>query len=336
MQPGFGVWMFFDFTPGLHVVIPKVIISTLWMNRESLNRSMTAEETWTVNRLLTWTRDFFKKKGIEKPQLESEILLAHAMKIKRIELYTAFETEPTEAQRTIFRDFVKRRGNGEPAAYLTGSKEFYSLLFNVDRNVLIPRPETEDLVLQTLDKLQTYPESYVPVIADVGTGSGIVAVALAKHLPKHLPLATIIAVDISPEALNIARSNAEMNGVAEPIKFRQSDLLANVPETLDIVVSNPPYISQSEYNLLPTDIKDFEPKTALLAGTTGTEVIERLIPQATERLRPGGYLLMEVSPMIAESVVKLLSGWDNVQIFPDSAGRQRIIYGLKRQQSRNR
>ena len=290
---------------------------------------MTAEETWTVNRLLAWTRDFFKKKGIEKPLLEAEILLAHAMNIKRIELYTAFETEPTEAQRTIFRDFVKRRGNGEPAAYLTGFREFYSLPFKVDCNVLIPRPETEDLVLQTLDKLQTYPEGYALVIVDVGTGSGIIAVALAKHLPKHLASTKIIAVDISSEALNLARSNAERNGVADRIEFRQSDLLENVSETLDVVVSNPPYISQSEYDMLPADIKGFEPKAALLAGAGGAEVIARLIPQAAERLRPEGHFLTEVSPMIADSIVKLLTGWGNVQIFSDSAGRRRIVYGTK-------
>jgi len=289
---------------------------------------MTAEETWTIHRLLHWTRDFFQKKGIEK--LEAEILLAHAMKIKRIELYTAFETEPTEAQRTTFRDLVKRRGNGEPTAYLTGYKEFYSLLFNVDHHVLIPRPETEDLVLHTLDILKTYSADCTPVLADVGTGSGIVAITLAKHLPKHLAQATkIIALDISPEALNVARGNAETHGVVDRMDWRQSDLLEQVSETLDIVVSNPPYISQSEYEALPADVKNFEPKVALFAGTKGTEVVERLIPQAAARLRAGGHLLMEVSPMIAEAVAKLLHDWDNVRIIPDSAGRQRIVYGSK-------
>jgi len=290
---------------------------------------MTAVETWTVNRLLAWTREFFKKKGIEKPQLEAEILLAHAMNIKRIELYTAYETEPTEAQRTLFRDFVKRRGSGEPSAYLTGSREFYSLRFKVDRNVLIPRPETEDLVLQTLDTLNTYTNKNAPIIADVGTGSGIIAITLAKNLPKPLTAATIIAVDISAEALNVARHNAETHGVTDRIEFRQSDLLAQVSETLDIIVSNPPYISQSEFESLPTDVKDFEPKTALLAGTKGTDVIERLIPQSAARLRSKGHLLLEVSPMIADSVAKLMHGWDNVQIVQDSAGRPRMVCGQK-------
>ena len=291
---------------------------------------MMADETWTINRLLHWTREFFKKKGIEKPQLEAEILLAHAMKVKRIELYTAFETEPTETQRTVFRDFVKRRGNGEPSAYLTGSRDFFSLLFNVNHSVLIPRPETEDLVMQTLDTLKTYPEGYAPVVADVGTGSGIIAITLAKHFPKHLSLSNkIIAVDLSSEALDVARRNAETHGVTDRLEFRQSDLLEQVSETLDVIVSNPPYVSQSEYEALPTDVKDYEPRMALLAGTNGVEVIERLIPSATDRLRAGGHLLMEVSPMIAEMVAKLLCGWDNVQIFSDSAGRQRIVYGQK-------
>ena len=288
---------------------------------------MTAEETWTVNRLLAWTRDFFKKKGIEKPQLEAEILLAHAMKIKRIELYTAFESEPTGVQRAVFRDFVQRRGSGEPAAYLVGTKEFYSLPYKVDRSVLIPRPETEDLVLQTLDIVKSY--DHAPVIADIGTGSGIIAVTIAKHLPKHLITARIIAVDVSIEALDIARGNAEMNGVAERIEFRQSDLLEQVPEMLDIIVSNPPYISQSEYDVLPADVKNYEPKQALLAGAKGTEVIERLLPQSADRLRAGGHLLVEVSPMIAESVADLLTGWDDKQILPDSMGRRRIVMGRK-------
>jgi len=290
---------------------------------------MAAEEIWTVNRLLVWTRDFFKKKGIERPQLEAEILLAHAMNVKRIELYTAFESEPTESQRTVFRDFVKRRSNGEPCAYLTGFKEFYSLLFKVDHNVLIPRPETEDLVLHTLDQLKTYSENGAPVIADVGTGSGIIAVTLAKHLPKHLTAVTILAVDISMEALNVARSNAEAHGVAERIDFRQSDLLERISEPLDFIVSNPPYISQSEYEALPVDVKNFEPKMALLAGAKGTEVIERLIRQSADRLRSDGWLLMEVSPMIAESVAELWYGWHDVQILPDSAGRQRIVCAQK-------
>jgi len=148
-------------------------------------------------------------------------------------------------------------------------------------------------------------------------------------LPKHLSTVKIFAVDISAEALNIARHNAETHGVADRIEFRQSDLLEQVTETLDIIVSNPPYISQSEFESLPIDVKNFEPQSALLAGVKGTEVIERLIPQSASRLRTGGHLLLEVSPMIADSVAKLLHNWNDVQIFSDSANRQRIVRGEK-------
>jgi release factor glutamine methyltransferase len=286
---------------------------------------MPPTETWTVKRLLEWTTDFFKKKGIDSPRLEAEILLAAAMKIKRIELYTNFDTEPNEPQRTIFREFVKRRGMGEPVAYLVGFKEFYSIPFKVDQNVLIPRPETEQLVLETLDILKTFPETSHPSICDVGTGSGAIAVALAKNLPKLLELSAIVAVDNSSETLRVAESNAVENGVADRIKFCCSDLLTKVAGTFEVIVANLPYISQSEYNALPENIRNFEPQHALLAGTKGTEVIERLVTQLPEKLQPDGYVLLECSPMIAQSVAELFAGWKTVRIIKDNAGHQRLV-----------
>jgi release factor glutamine methyltransferase len=286
---------------------------------------MPPTETWTVKRLLEWTTDFFKKKGIDSPRLEAEILLAAAMKIKRIELYTNFDTEPNESPRTIFREFVKRRGMGEPVAYLVGFKEFYSIPFKVDRNVLIPRPETEQLVLETLDILKTFPETSHPSICDVGTGSGVIAVALAKNLPKLLELSAIVAVDDSSEALRVAESNAVENGVADRIKFCCSDLLTEVAGTFEVIVANLPYISQHEYDALPEDIRNFEPPHALLAGTKGTEIIERLVTQLPEKLQPDGYVLLECSPMIAQSVAELLAGWKTVHIIKDNAGHQRLV-----------
>jgi release factor glutamine methyltransferase len=288
---------------------------------------MSAEQ-WTVKRLLEWTRDFFKTKSIEKPQLEAEILLAAAMKIKRIDIYANFDSEPTESQKAVFRDFVKRRGNGEPTAYLVGHKEFYSLPFQVNKNVLIPRPETEDLVLKTLDMIKTLPDGTL-TIADVGTGSSAIAVALAKNIPARVESVKIIAVDISTEALVLAKQNAKTNGVADKIEFRQSDLLDSVPEPLDIIVSNPPYISEAEYQALPKDVKNFEPKSALLAGKTGREVIERLIPQAEKILKPGGHLLLEVSPMITAAVINLFNGWKQVSVYRDSFGRERIVHAVR-------
>jgi release factor glutamine methyltransferase len=292
---------------------------------QQVGGSMSQTETWTVKRLLEWTTDFFKKKGMDSPRLEAEILLSSAMKIKRIELYTNFDSEPSEPQRTIFREFVKRRGTGEPVAYLVGFKEFYSIPFKVDRNVLIPRPETEQLVLETLDILKTFSKTSRPSICDVGTGSGAIAVTLAKNLPKLLEPLAIVAVDCSLEALRVAESNAVSNGVADRIKFCCSDLLTEVAETFDVIVANLPYISQAEYDALPEDIRNFEPQHALLAGTKGTEIIERLVTQLPEKLQSGGYVLLECSPMIAQSVAAFFANWKSVRIINDNVGHQRLV-----------
>ncbi|MDR2754212.1 MAG: peptide chain release factor N(5)-glutamine methyltransferase [Planctomycetaceae bacterium] len=287
-------------------------------------------ETWTVKQLLEWTTDFFKKKGIEMPRLDAEILLSTTMKIKRIELYTNFETEPTETQRSLFREFVKRHSMGEPVAYLVGFKEFYSIPLKVDPNVLIPRPETELLVLETLDILKTFSDNSFPIVCDVGTGSGAIAIALAKNWPKSVKQTTIIAVDISSEALKIAESNAVLNNVDRQIVFCYSDLLSGVTETFDVIVCNLPYISCSEYELLPNHIKNFEPQQALLAGAQGTEIIERLTSQLPQKLKSGGSVLLECSPMIAQSVATLFTGWHSVKIIKDNAGYQRLVVAAKK------
>ncbi len=287
------------------------------------------QDTWTVKRLLEWTTDFFKKKEIDSARLEAEILLAAALKIKRIEIYTNFETEPSEEKRSVFRDFVKRRGAGEPVAYLVGFKEFYSLSFKVDRNVLIPRPETEQLVLEAIDFLKSFPEGSKAEVCDVGTGSGAIAVTLAKHRPKTLKALTVVAVDLSPEALAIAKENAQTHGVV--IRFVESDLLGAVSGPFDLIVSNPPYVSASEYEALPDDVKKFEPKLALLAGPKGTEVIERLLVEAAAKLSPGGRLLLELSPMIADQVRTLFGdAWSSVSLLDDLAGRPRIFSATKK------
>jgi release factor glutamine methyltransferase len=302
----------------------------IWMSEQS--------EKWTVGRLLNWTADFFKSKGIESPLLDAQILLAKAMQIKRIELYTNYESEPAESQRAVFRDFVKRRGAGEPAAYLVGVKEFYSIPFQVNSHVLIPRPDTEQLVLETLDKLKCIVENYrndnsklesnsisdsvsadAVSLCDVGTGSGAIAIAIAKNHLRILNSLSITAIDISQDAIEIAKLNAKSAGVWEQINFVQSDLLERIDESFDIIVSNPPYVSRVEYENLPVDIKNYEPKLALLAGESGTEVIERLSLQAFDKVKAGGFFLVEISPMIAEAIKKILidGGWQNVQILYD-------------------
>src|SRR6056297_2668080 len=257
-------------------------------------------ERWTVLRLLEWTTDFFKQRGSESARLDAEILLAEARGSTRIDLYTAFNSEPDEATRDAFRGLVRRRAAGTPVAYLVGYKEFYSLKLEVDEAVLIPRPETEHVVVEALDraKAMTVPDRPLR-IADVGTGSGAIAVALAKHLPGS----QIVAIDVSAKALAVAARNVATHHVADQVRLVEGDLLEPLVDEppFDLICSNPPYISEAEYAELPVTVAEYEPREALLAGPRGTETIARLIPQASQLLRPGGQLIVELSPMIAEA-----------------------------------
>lgn len=287
---------------------------------------MTQPETWTVGRLLTWTADYLKKSGSPSARLDAEVLLAAARKCERIALYTAFEEIVADDVRTAFRDLVKRRAAGAPVAYLVGKKEFYSLSFRVTPDVLIPRPETEHLVVVAADLIAALPAGTQPVVADVGTGSGAIAVAIAKHAPA----ARILATDISPAALAVARQNAADHGVSQRIEFLEMDLLEKVPaqRQLDLVVSNPPYIGLQEEATLAPQVRDHEPRLALFGGPTGTDIIARLIPQSAERLKAGGYLLMEVSPLIAAAVVELVAksgSFEPAIMLKDLAGLARVV-----------
>ena len=292
---------------------------------------MSEPEPWTVKKLLEWTTEHFKKHGSDSPRLDAEILLAKALGCKRIDLYVSFAKEPSEDERTRFRETVKRRAAGDPVAYLVGYKEFYSLSFEVTRATLIPRPETEHLVVESLDLLARVSSVVAPMghrddlcVCDVGTGTGAIAIAIAKNAPK----CRVAAVDLSPEALDVARRNAETHGVTSRITFLISDLLAEFPETplFDLVVSNPPYVSEAEFANLPANVRNYEPKLALVAGEDGTSVIRELAMQAVSRLREGGHLLVELSPMIAGRVAEMLQqqGWHDVRILRDMAGHERI------------
>ncbi len=315
---------------------------------------MSSPESWTVGRLLTWTTEYLKTHGSESPRLDAEVLLAEALNRPRIELYATFDDVPSEDARAAFRDLVRRRAEGTPVAYLVGRREFYSLSFRVTPDVLIPRPETELLVVAALDwakgeggrakaeggenssprPLKEGPgvrAGAVLHIADVGTGSGIIAVCLAKHLPN----CRVTALDISPAALAVARDNAQQHGAADRIELVESDLFAAVPpeRKFDLVVSNPPYVAEAEMEGLAIDVRKYEPHAALAAGPRGTEVIERLIPQAAERLRPGGSLLMEISPMIHESVAALLQKDGRFELGPtikDLARLPRVVQASRR------
>ena len=292
---------------------------------------MPQDAPWTVGRLLQWTADYLKRHNADSPRLDAEVLLAAALGCQRIDLYTTFEDQPSEPVRTAFRDLVRRRAEGTPVAYLVGKREFYSLSFRVTPDVLIPRPETELLVVTLLDLGQQRPEGQPVTVCDVGTGSGVIAVCAAKRMPGS----RITAVDLSPAALEIARDNAQRHGVAEGIDFIQSDLLAAVPaeRRFDFVVSNPPYVSAAEWEALSPDVRNYEPRLAVVAGPQGTEVIQRLIPQAAERLNPGGHLLLEISPMIEAAARALLEADPRLQLAPtikDLARLPRVLTAVRR------
>ncbi len=287
---------------------------------------------WTVGRLLTWTTDYLKQHGAASPRLDAEVLLAKARGCERIQLYTSFDEEVGEDVRAVFRDHVRRRAAGEPVAYLVGHREFFSLTFRVTRDVLIPRPETEHLVVELMDLIKLSPVADAPVrIVDVGTGSGAIAVSVVKHAAN----CHVTAVDISSEAIDVARGNAEKHGVADRLDFIAGDLLDSLPaeRTFDFVASNPPYVSQPEWQQLPPEVRDFEPTLALVGGHSGAEIIARLIPQAAERLRDGGWLVMEISPMIEQATYQLLADdgrFDPALTTKDLAGLARVVKARRR------
>ncbi|MCC9643701.1 peptide chain release factor N(5)-glutamine methyltransferase [Rhodopirellula sp. JC740] len=282
---------------------------------------------WTVMRLLEWTTDFFRKKGSESPRLDAEILLAHARGCQRIELYTQFDQVPEEEQRVAFRELVRRRGEGAPVAQLVGYKEFYSVSLRVDENVLVPRPETEHLVIEAIDQIKArMSDRDAPTVLDVGTGSGAIAIAIAKSLPKTI----VTAVDISLAALDIAKWNTENLQLSERITLLQSDLFDGLApdQTFDVICSNPPYISQSEYDELPTTVREFEPKGALLSAPDGTEIIAKLLNEAAGRLNEAGQLIIELSPMIAGACKQLAEqtgSYSEIRLIKDLAGHERIL-----------
>ena len=291
---------------------------------------MTDEQAWTIGRLLNWTTDFLRDKGADSARLDAEVLLAHARGCQRIELYTAFEEEADEDLRESFRELVRRRAAGTPVAYLVGHREFFSMSFQVTPDVLIPRSETELIVVRVLDLAKQQDEANGLRIADIGTGSGILAVCCAKHLPGS----KVTAIDISPAALAIAQSNAEQHGVTEQIEFTESDLFDGYPGDgeFDVIVSNPPYVATHEMSELDPGVREHEPHLALDGGEQGTEIIARLIPQAAQRLKPGGWLLMEVGPYNAQKVEQLVDdqpGLTREVTIPDLAGHPRVVQARK-------
>lgn len=270
---------------------------------------------------------------VPSPRLNAELLLMFTLNCDRAYLFAHPERELTIEERSRYEAAVAERGRGVPAQYITGHQEFWGMDFIVSPAVLIPRPETEHVIETVLEINRTARERapqdlkppYKLRIADVGTGSGCIALALAKELPE----AETHAADISKDALEIARVNAARFRLDERVQFRQGDLLEGLETPFDFVVSNPPYVGESEQEQVQLEVRKFEPRGAVFAGPTGIEVIARLIPQAREALRPGGWLVLEISGTIAAEVERLLSGWMEVCITPDLQSIARVARARK-------
>ncbi len=290
--------------------------------------STTQSDPWTILRLLQWTTEHLKKSGSPSPRLDAEVLLAYARGCERIALYTAFAEEPDETVKAKFREVVKRRAQGEPVAYLVGKKEFYSLPFQVSKDCLIPRGETEHVVVECLDRakpiIAAEPTKHFNIV-DVCTGSGCIAVSVAKHLPQ----CTITAIDLSPAAVVIAKANVEQHQLTDRVSVVESNLMDTVPDnSVDFVLSNPPYVTEAEYAKLDKTVREHEPRMALVGGATGMEIIEPLASQAAKKLVANGWFICELSPMIADQVESLMAStnqWTNITIVKDLARLKRLV-----------
>ena len=276
---------------------------------------------WTVRTLLTWTTKHFASKSIDDPAKEARILLGHVLGCRPIEVLARYDDLPTDAERQQFRDLIKRRTDGCPVAYMVGSKDFFLLPFEVTPAVLIPRPDTETLVQAALDFLKAKPN---PTVLDLGTGSGCIAVSIAHQIKT----ARVTAVDLSAEACEIARKNAERHTVGSRVEVVCGDLFAALPSgaTFDLIVSNPPYIAAGEIEHLELSVRGYEPRMALDGGPDGLAFYRRLASDAGRRLTPGGCLMAEIGWTQNDAVRGLFAdGWRVLDSLKDMAGRWRVV-----------
>ena len=259
---------------------------------------------------------------VPSPRLNAETLLIFTLGCDRAYLFAHPERELSDDEQSRYEAALAERARGVPAQYITGHQEFWGIDLIVSPAVLIPRPETEHLV-EALVELVAGQESppHTIRIADVGAGSGAIALALAKELPE----AEIHATDTSAAALEVARANAARHQLEARVHFHQADLLEGLGSDFDFVVSNPPYVGEAEADSVQLEVRKFEPCDAVFAGPTGVEVIERLIPQALAALRPGGWLVMEISGTIAVRVLKMLGGWNDVRVRTDLQSIPRVV-----------
>ncbi len=287
-------------------------------------------ERWTIQKLLNWITEYFTQKGIDSPRLSGELLLSHVLKLSRIELYTLFDRIVEQDKLEILRGMVKRCGNHEPLAYLIGRCEFYSLPFKITPDCLIPRPETELLVERAIEFLRK--RSGTQQVLDLCTGSGCIAIAIAKNYKDCL----VTATDICDKALAIAAENAATLKLSDKIQYLCGDLFAPLIEGIesqfDLIVSNPPYVSEAEFAKLAPNVRNYEPRQALYGGPDGLDVYRRILRQASDFLKPDGVLMMEIGYAQGPAIRELIDATGQfapARIEKDLSKNDRIVIARK-------
>jgi len=285
--------------------------------------------TWTVRRILEWTTGFFGRKEVDSPRLSAELLLAHVLASPRIKLYTDYERPLTEKELSTFRGLVQRAAEQEPIAYLTGRAHFFSLELEVNRDVLIPRPDTETLVENVLQLARHQAGLETPRVLDLCTGSGCIAAAIAKHLKAS----TVAATDVSAAAVEVARRNIQSLGLSERVTVEQGDLFEPLsklvdPRPFDLIVSNPPYIPTGQIASLDRSVRDYEPMTALDGGLDGLAIHRRILADAPGRLTEHGQVFLEIAfdqGDLAIQVAGEYAAFEDARLFKDFGGRDRVL-----------
>lgn len=289
---------------------------------------------WIIKDLLEVTAQYFRDKEVDSPRLCAEILLALQLNSSRVRLYLDFDQPVSETDLADYRALVKRRLNREPVQHITGIQEFWSMEFDIRPHVLIPRHETEILVEQALSLIASVEQDKTPApsILDLGTGSGAIAVSLSKELPE----ATLWASDISREALELARLNAEKHGVKSRINFIKGDLfdaIADKTLKFDVIASNPPYIPAEEYDSLPPEVRDHEPRHALDGHEHGTFFIEKIITQSPDWLKPGAWLLIEMDPRQTSKALSMIEdngAYGEKRCVKDYSQKDRVVMARRK------
>jgi len=296
-----------------------------------MRREAFALEVWTIQKLLGWIADYFTKNQLDAARLSAELLLCHVLGLERIELYTLYDRVVQQPQLGQLRALVKRAVEHEPIAYLVGRCEFYSLTLKITSDCLIPRPETEELVEKAIDFLRR--RSGPRQVLDLCTGSGCIAAAIAKNCPQT----QIVATDISDAALAVAAENIKKNNLQQQVTLLCGDLYDPIIKGLgqdrfDLIISNPPYVSSSEYEKLAPNVKDYEPKAALYGGPDGLDYYRRILEKCGDFLKPDGALMVEIGYAQGMAVRELIekSGlFADITILKDLSKNDRIAAAVR-------